>query len=117
MNRSSTPPVWAQAQAILDARGESHAHRAASGSDYVLTGRLRCPQCGKPMVGTRATGRNKTYRYYTCWNLARYDAACLYDGHRDGLAVKGTEAGGVQMEISADTAPQCVGRDRRLRSR
>jgi site-specific DNA recombinase len=66
--------VWAQAQAILDARGESHAHRAASGSDYVLTGRLRCPQCGKAMVGTRATGRNKTYHYYTCWNLARYDA-------------------------------------------
>jgi site-specific DNA recombinase len=27
------------------------------------------------MVGTRATGRNKTYRYYTCWNLARYDAS------------------------------------------
>ncbi|MFL6140389.1 MAG: recombinase family protein [Labedaea sp.] len=40
--------VWAQAQAILDARGESHAHRAASGSDYVLTGRLRCPSAVKP---------------------------------------------------------------------
>ncbi|MFL6140390.1 MAG: zinc ribbon domain-containing protein [Labedaea sp.] len=26
------------------------------------------------MIGTRATGRNKTYRYYTCWSLARYDA-------------------------------------------
>ena len=25
------------------------------------------------MIGTRATGRNKTYRYYTCYNLARYD--------------------------------------------
>lgn len=50
-------------------------NRAASGSDYVLTGRLRCPKCGKPMIGTRATGRNKTYRYYTCWNLARYDAS------------------------------------------
>ncbi|GAA5115350.1 recombinase family protein [Haloechinothrix salitolerans] len=66
---------WEQAQAILDARGESHAHRAASGSDYVLTGRLRCPKCGKAMIGTRATGRNRTYRYYTCWNLARYDAS------------------------------------------
>ncbi|GGU47098.1 recombinase family protein [Lentzea flava] len=67
--------IWEQAQAILDARGESHAHRAASGSDYVLTGRLRCPKCGKAMIGTRATGRNRTYRYYTCWNLARYDAS------------------------------------------
>lgn len=24
---------------------------------------------------TRATGRNNPYRYYTCWNLARYDAS------------------------------------------
>lgn len=24
---------------------------------------LRCPKCGKSMIGTRATGRNKTYRY------------------------------------------------------
>ncbi len=67
--------AWEQAHAVLDARGESHAHRAASGSDYVLTGRLRCPKCGKAMIGTRATGRNRTYRYYTCWNLARYDAS------------------------------------------
>lgn len=67
--------VWEQAQTILDARGESHAHRAASGSDYIFTSKLRCPRCGKPMIGTRATGRNKTYRYYTCWNLARYDAS------------------------------------------
>jgi site-specific DNA recombinase len=67
--------VWEQTQVILDARGESHAHRAASGSDYVLTGRLRCPQCGKAMIGTRATGRNRTYRYYTCWSRARYDTS------------------------------------------
>ena len=66
--------VWEQAQAILDARGESHAHRAASGSDYILTGKMRCPKCGKAMLGTRATGRNRTYRYYTCWNLTRYNA-------------------------------------------
>ena len=69
------PKTWAQAQAILGTRGESHAHRAASASDYMLTGRLRCPKCGKAMIGTRATGRNKTYRYYTCWNLARYDTS------------------------------------------
>jgi site-specific DNA recombinase len=47
-----TTAIWQQAQVILDARGESHAHRAASGSDYLLTGRLRCPRCGKSMVGT-----------------------------------------------------------------
>jgi site-specific DNA recombinase len=67
--------TWEQAQTILDARGENHAHRAANSSDYILTGRLRCPKCGKAMVGTRATGRTKTYRYYTCWTLARYDTS------------------------------------------
>jgi len=27
------------------------------------------------MIGTRATGRTRTYRYYTCFTLARYDAS------------------------------------------
>jgi site-specific DNA recombinase len=67
--------MWAEAQALLDARGESHAHRAASGSDYQLTGLMRCPKCGKAMLGTRATGRSRTYRYYTCFTRARYDTA------------------------------------------
>jgi site-specific DNA recombinase len=70
-----SPDTWAHAETILAARVESHAHRAASGSDYVLTGLLRCPQCGKAMIGTRATGRNRTYRCYTCFTLARYDAS------------------------------------------
>jgi site-specific DNA recombinase len=41
----------------------------------MLTGLMRCPQCGKAMIGTRATGRHRTYRYYTCFTLARYDAS------------------------------------------
>jgi site-specific DNA recombinase len=69
-----TPATWDTAQDILADRGESHAHRASSGSDYILTGRLRCPQCGKAMIGTRANGRTATYRYYTCWTRSRYDA-------------------------------------------
>ncbi|MFE3254590.1 recombinase zinc beta ribbon domain-containing protein [Nocardia sp. NPDC059091] len=61
------------AQSVLEARGESHAHRAANSSGYLLTGRLRCPRCGRAMIGTRATGRSRTYRYYTCFNRTRYD--------------------------------------------
>jgi site-specific DNA recombinase len=53
-------------------RGENHGHRAANASDYLATGKLRCPRCGKAMIGTRATGKTKTYRYYTCWTLQRY---------------------------------------------
>ena len=65
--------LFAQAQDILAARGEDHSHRAANGSDYQLTGKMRCPQCRKAFIGTRAHGKTKTYRYYTCFTRARYD--------------------------------------------
>ncbi len=32
-------------------------------------------------IGTAATGRNKTYRYYTCWSRARYGTTTC-DAHR-----------------------------------
>jgi site-specific DNA recombinase len=49
------------AQRILAARCEDHAKRAASGTDYLLTGLLRCPACGSAMIGTRAQ-RQDTHR-------------------------------------------------------
>ncbi|WP_367115196.1 recombinase family protein [Actinophytocola sp.] len=66
------PTVFAEAQRLMDQRGESMGHRAANASDYVASGKLRCPRCGKSMIGTRATGKTKTYRYYTCWTYQRY---------------------------------------------
>ena len=71
------PALWAKADRILAERGENYSRRASNGSDYQLTGRLRYPTCAKAMIGTRATGRNRTYRYYTCFTRARYDSdAC-----------------------------------------
>jgi site-specific DNA recombinase len=67
--------VFDEAQKILAARGEDYTHRAANGSDYQLTGKMRCPRCDKAMVGTRAHGKNKVYRYYTCFARNRYDSA------------------------------------------
>lgn len=64
--------TWDRVQRLVKCRSESHAYRAAGGSDYIATGRLTCPKCGKPMIGTRATGRTHTYRHYTCWNRSRY---------------------------------------------
>ena len=49
--RIITSDAWAQAETLLTARGESMAHRAASGSDYQLTGLMRCPRCHKAMIG------------------------------------------------------------------
>ena len=73
--------MFDEAQRILALRGEDHSHRAANGSDYQLTGLMRCPTCGKAMIGTRAHGKNKIYRYYTCYSRSRYDSSkCA--GHR-----------------------------------
>ena len=43
---------------------------------------IRCPQCGRGYIGTAATGRSKTYRYYTCWSRARYGNKAGCDIHR-----------------------------------
>ena len=66
--------TFTQAQRVLAARGEDYAKRAASGSDYLLTGLVRCPSCGKAMIGTRAHGRSRVYRYYSCFTRVRYDS-------------------------------------------
>jgi site-specific DNA recombinase len=66
---------------IMDSRGEDHTRRASNNSDYHLTGRIRCPKCGKALIGTNAHGRNKVYRYYVCWNRARYGTDTC-DAHR-----------------------------------
>jgi site-specific DNA recombinase len=41
-------------------------------SDDLLTGLVVCGGCGRHFTGTRATGRNFTYRYYTCGGRQRY---------------------------------------------
>ncbi len=81
------PPIideamFSQAQRILAARGEDRAKRAASGSDYLLTGLIRCPSCGSAMLGTSAHGKTRVYRYYSCYRRTRYDSATC-GGQRD----------------------------------
>lgn len=75
--------------AHLPQRGEGHCHRLANSSDYQLTGLMRCPQCDKAVIGTRAHGKKKVYRYYTCFTRSRYDSTKC-DGHR--LNADATEA-------------------------
>ncbi len=64
--------VFAQAQQILTERGENPAVKAGASSDYHLTGKIICPRCGRSYLGTNATGRTRTYRYYTCFTRSRY---------------------------------------------
>ncbi len=67
--------LFEQCQRILDARGEAHSQRAASNSDYHLTGLITCPRCGSKYVGTSAPGKLRRYRYYTCFSRTRYGTA------------------------------------------
>ncbi len=82
------PAAFAEAQQILAVRGEDHAKRAANGSDYLLTGLMRCPSCGKAMIGTRAHGRSRVYRYYTCFTRIRYDTSRCAASRMDADAVE-----------------------------
>jgi site-specific DNA recombinase len=66
--------TWRKALAIAAARADEHSQRAASPGDYHLSGLITCPDCGHKYVGTSATGRTRTYRYYTCFSRARYGA-------------------------------------------
>jgi site-specific DNA recombinase len=77
-----------EAQRILAARGEDHAKRAASGSDYLLTGLIRCPACGSAMLGTRAHGKTKTYRYYSCCRRTRYNTTACGGQRVDADAIE-----------------------------
>jgi site-specific DNA recombinase len=63
--------TWHTACAIATARTETAGQRAMSDSDYQLTGLITCPACGHKYIGTAATGRNRVYRYYTCFSRAR----------------------------------------------
>jgi site-specific DNA recombinase len=67
-----TADTFTKAARILAERGEDHSHRAVTGSDYTMTGRIRSPKCDKAMIGTRATGKTQTYRYYTSFTRSRY---------------------------------------------
>ena len=64
-----------QARDIAEARADAHTQRAVSPSEYHLTGLITCPDCGRKYIGTAATGRSRTYRYYTCFSRNRYGAA------------------------------------------
>jgi Recombinase/Recombinase zinc beta ribbon domain len=82
------PTTFDEAQRLLAARGEDHAKRAASGSDYLLTGLIRCPSCSSAMIGTRAHGKTRIYRYYTCCRRSRYDTATCGGQRIDADAIE-----------------------------
>ena len=59
-------------QQLIDERGEDPGKRRSNGSDYLLSGLVRCRPCGRHYVGTAAHGRGGRYVYYTCQGRVRF---------------------------------------------
>lgn len=58
--------LWERVQAKLK-RKEKASARARGEYDFILTGKLFCGHCGKPMIGDSGTSRNGAkHYYYTC---------------------------------------------------
>ncbi|MFR9777724.1 recombinase family protein [Micromonospora sp. MS34] len=57
--------TFTAARDLATARADAHHQRAASPSEYHLTGLITCPDCGRKYIGTAVQGRNARYRYYT----------------------------------------------------
>jgi site-specific DNA recombinase len=69
------PDMFEKAGELLEQRAENRGKRRSNSSHYVLTGFLRCDKCGHGFIGTVAHGRNKPYRYYTCFSRERHGTA------------------------------------------
>jgi len=61
-------PTFDKAQAVLRERTPSVTHPREVGSPYLLSGIMRCGECGATMVGH---GGHKRYRYYMCGSARR----------------------------------------------
>lgn len=67
------PPTFVPGDTRRTRRGPGQTRPQRVGLAAVGSGRLRC--CGRHFCGTRAAGRNATYRYYTCGGRQRYGRA------------------------------------------
>jgi site-specific DNA recombinase len=77
-----SPEEWQRLQERLSIRRESSRGKTHS-SEYLLSGILRCGNCGGPMAGRRSAAyKGKHYRNYWCSRAMKSRALCsTYNGH------------------------------------
>ncbi len=86
-----TEEIWNQAQAIMQSR--AHGPRKVHKGVFLLTGLLKCPECGSSMVAGRSThkrnGKKVMYHYYQCSRYKNYGRnACKPNSIRQEYAEK-----------------------------
>jgi site-specific DNA recombinase len=72
------PSLWDRAQAVRNQKAKIHPRRLAAESPYILSGRLSCGKCGRPMNGRVARNGKYENRYYACTGSIQFrDCDCL----------------------------------------
>lgn len=72
------PHTWERAQAIRSEKAKVHPRRLATESPYILSGRLTCARCGRPMNGRVCRNGKYENRYYACTGYIQFrDCDCL----------------------------------------
>ncbi|MDB4896522.1 MAG: recombinase family protein [Firmicutes bacterium] len=72
------PSIWAQAQGVRNQKAKLHPRRLAADSPYILSGRLTCAKCGRPMNGRVSRNGKAANRYYACAGYSQFrDCDCL----------------------------------------
>jgi len=69
---------WNQVQALRLQRARAHPRRMGAESPYILSGRLWCATCGRPMNGRVSRNGKYENRYYACTGSIQFrDCRCL----------------------------------------
>jgi site-specific DNA recombinase len=72
------PETWEQVQALRSQKAKWHPRRMGSESPYILSGRLFCSQCGRPMNGRVCRNGKYENRYYACTGYIQFrECDCL----------------------------------------
>ena len=84
-----TEEDWEKARVKREQIQDSYRDQKAIAHANLLAGIVRCPGCGRPMVGQTCTkenrnhgGRYKDMKYYVCqYHKVQYGRCCSYKGH------------------------------------
>lgn len=67
--------LWERVQAKLK-RKEKASARARGGYDFILSGKLFCGHCGKPMTGDSGTSKSRAKHYYYTCSTKKHGGTC-----------------------------------------
>lgn len=58
--------VWRKTQEMRKVKSKLNDRDRTYSGDFLLTGLLKCPQCGASMISCQKKGKNVTHKYYQC---------------------------------------------------